>query len=174
MKNDIDYELKVKWALRLPDEVNTDNALNSLQVLQHFSAAVTNGIQPDERVMKAIAGVFSSYICQHQIVGEPEKFKSLDESFNLKPKKGTGHPIKQYSNHAVRLGFLHNMFLHRMATKNRGEPSTLMESAEWVSNSWKINGESIDADTLKRYYTEIGGDDFFINQAYAFEKYMGI
>jgi len=62
------------------------------------------------------------------------------------------------------------MYLYRIAAKSRGESLTLMELAEWVSNNWNINGETMDADTLKRYYTEIGGDDFFINQPYATEK----
>ncbi len=169
-----DCGLSVTEVLLLSDEVNTDTALNSLQVLKHFSVAVNNGIQPDKRVMKAIAGVFSSYICQHQIVGEPEKFKSLDESFNLKPKKGVGHPVKHSVNSSIRMIFLNQMYLYRVAAKNRGESPTLMESAEWVSNHWNINGETMDAETLKRYYTEVGGDEFFTNQAYVIEKYMGI
>jgi hypothetical protein len=165
-----DYGLSVMEALLLSDEVNTDTALNSLQVLQHFAVAVNNGIQPDERVMKAIAEVFAFYHCQPQIVGKPEKFKSLDECFNLKSKQGIGHPVKHLVNSSIRMIFLNQMYLYRIAAKSRGESLTLMELAEWVSNNWNINGETMDADTLKRYYNEIGGDDFFINQSYIIEK----
>jgi len=103
-----DYGLSVTEALLLPDEVNTDTALNSLQVLKHFAVAVNNGIQPDERVMKEIAKVFALYFCQPRIVGNPEKFKSLDECFNLKPKQGIGHPVKHLVNSSIRMIFLNH------------------------------------------------------------------
>jgi len=161
-------------ALQLSDGINTDSAAKSLEVLRHFSAAVNNGIQPHPGVMSAIARVFSDYLCQPQIVGRPEKFKSLDECLNLKPKQGVGHPIPNMVDHSIRMIFLYQMCLYRLSAKNRGESCTLIGAAAWVSDNWRINGESMDADTLKRYYTEIGGDDFFINKAQAFEKSMGI
>jgi hypothetical protein len=58
---------------------------------------------------------------------------------------------------------MQQMFKYREATERRGQKATIIESAEWALNACKINGKSldIDADTLKRYYIKIGGDDFF-------------
>ena len=171
MKN---QTLHLEAFLHLSEDVDTKSAANSLEVLRHFSAAVNNGLQPDDRVMKAIAEVFANYFCQHQIAGESANFKSLDEIFNLKLKQGVGHPIKQHVSASVRNMFLTQICQHRLSAKSQGETPTLMESAEWVSDNWKINGESMDAETLKRYYTDAGGDRFFLNKAQAFENYMEI
>jgi len=122
--------------------VNTDDPI---EVFMHFVASVSNGITPTADVLEAVAKGLREYICNPRAVEEPlAKLKSIDECFNLKPKKGGIHPINKSVRRIRRRLFLMQMRLTIKKAESIGDFVSIEDAADVVASKYGLpSGEAL-------------------------------
>lgn len=131
---------------RLGSPESGDEAVNHLGeqdpvgVLTRFRSAVAGGVFPDIGALLFVANRFAAYL-------EKKGELTLDEVFNLKPKKRVGSPLQRQEKKREEEDFLFRMAAHRA----KNPRASLAQAAEAVCTEHEKDDENL-CDRMVRYY----------------------
>lgn len=130
------------------ENVKTDD---NIDLIRQFQLMTFLGLTPKTNLLVGVATCFKKYI-------DSEGKMSLDEAFGLKPKRKTGHPLKDRLKKESNGRLFYMMWCTRAQTRKDGHVLSIEDAAGAVIDALNLK---IDSETLKKYYCNSGAENIF-------------